>query len=150
MVCDVCHGASRFPLFDKVAVWLIKEHHTVVPFMDDRSMECPVGDEKAIPSRVGCCPSVYGEIDGAFDDKLPLACMGMLWDNRVPVEFHEHDLFLLALDEVSVDALIREVDGRTFSDELRECVHNTHASWNSVVFNRAVPFKVSACFPEKK
>ena len=84
-----------------VSVMLIEEDYTVVPFMDPGCMRLSFGDEEAVSFCKGLRLSVSGKINLSFDDKLPLACMGMFRYNGVLFEFYEHDLLFFSLDQVA-------------------------------------------------
>jgi hypothetical protein len=79
-------------------------------------------DEEAIPPGEGLCMSVPGKVHASFDDKLPLTCMGMFWDDGVLFEFHEHHLFFFSLDQVAFHSAERKNDIRESSYLIREHV----------------------------
>jgi len=112
--------------------------------MDDRSVWHSLWYKETVSLRKGLCLTVSGKIDGSFDDKLPLVPMRMLWYQGFPVEFHEHDLFMVSLNEVTLDTDEREVDFWAFFDTIRERAYHGNASWKLPrMFNPIMVFKVS-------
>ena len=63
-----------------IAVFLVEENDAVVPRVDRGRMPSSLGDEEAVSFGEGLGGAIYGEVNSAGDDELPLTVMSMFWD----------------------------------------------------------------------